>query len=153
MRRTDTDVTEAPDLLGPGDVGAVERGVPETRWNVAANPRPAGVGLLGRLHYYGSWVDHLDARSVRCAEAPVLSGCFILYLDAAVALTRAGTPAVGGQNVLDTYSDRMELFAACFSLACSQSTPGGFSGGTTRRASATAGGGSGPWGARQCAIC
>ena len=55
MNRTDTDVTEESDLLGPGDVRALERGVPETRWNVAVNQRVARVGLLGRLHYYGSW--------------------------------------------------------------------------------------------------
>ena len=63
MNRTDTDVIEASDLLGSGDVRALERGVPETRWNVAVNRRLARVGLLGRLHYYGPWVDHLDARS------------------------------------------------------------------------------------------
>ena len=129
MNRTDTDVTEASDLLGPGDVRALERGVPETRWNVAVNQRLARVGLLGRLHYYGSWVDHLDACSVRRAEAPVLSGRFILDLEAAVALTPAATLAVGGQNVFDTYADRMDLFAARFGLPYSQFTPWGFSGG------------------------
>ena len=129
MNRTDTDVTEASDLLGPGDVRALERGVPETRWSVAVNQRLARVGLLGRLHYYGSWVDHLDARSVRGAEAPVLSGRFILDLEAAVALTPAATLAVGGQNVFDTYADRMDLFAARFGLPYSQFTPWGFSGG------------------------
>ena len=36
--------------------------------------------LLGRLHYYGSWVDHIDARSVRGADAPLLNGRFILDL-------------------------------------------------------------------------
>ncbi len=129
MNRTDTDVTRPSDLLGPGDVRAIERGVPETRWNVAVNQRLARVGLLGRLHYYGSWVDHLDARSARQAEAPVLSGRFILDLEAAVALTPAATLSVGGQNVLDTYSDRMDLFAARFGLPYSQFTPWGFSGG------------------------
>ncbi len=129
MNHTDTDVTEESDLLGPGDVRALERGVPETRWNVAVNHRIARVGLLGRLHYYGSWVDHIDARSVRGAEAPVLAGRFIVDLEASIALTAAATLAVGGQNVLDTYSDRMDLFAAQFGLPYSQFTPWGMSGG------------------------
>ena len=129
MNHTDTEVTEESDLLGPGDVLALERGVPETRWNVAVNQRVARVGLLGRLHYYGSWVDHIDARSVRGAEAPVLAGRFILDLEASIALTAAATLAVGGQNVLDTYSDRMDLFAARFGLPYSQFTPWGLSGG------------------------
>ncbi len=112
MNHTDTEVTDESELLGPGDVLALERGVPETRWNVAINQRVARVGLLGRLHYYGSWVDHIDARSVRGAGAPVLAGRFIVDLEASIALTAAATLAVGGQNVLDTYSDRMDLFAA-----------------------------------------
>ena len=129
MNHTDTEVTEDSDLLGPGDVRAIERGVPETRWNVAVNQRAGRVGLLGRLHYYGSWVDHIDARSARGADAPVLGGRFILDLEASVPLAAGATLAVGGQNVFDTYSDRMDLFAARFGLPYSQFTPWGMSGG------------------------
>ena len=129
MNHTDTAVTEDSDLLSPGDVRAIERGVPETRWNVAVNQRAGRVGLLGRLHYYGSWVDHIDARSVRGAEAPVLGGRFIVDLEASIALPSAATLAIGGQNVFDTYSNRMDLFAARFGLPYSQFTPWGLSGG------------------------
>ena len=129
LNHTDTEVTEDSDLLGPGDVLALERGVPETRWNVAVNQQVGRVGLLGRLHYYGSWVDHLDARSVRGAAAPTLDGRFILDLEASVPLVRGATLAVGGQNVLDTFSDRMDLFADIYGLPYSQFTPWGLSGG------------------------
>ena len=129
LNHTDTAVTQASDLLGPGDILAIERGVPETRWNVAVNQRVGRVGLLGRLHYYGSWVDHIDARSVRRADAPVLGGRFILDLEASIPLVRDVTLAVGGQNVFDTFSDRMDLFAARFGLPYSQFTPWGMSGG------------------------
>jgi len=129
LNHTDTRVTKDSDLLGPGDVLALERGVPETRWNVAVNQRAGRVGLLGRLHYYGSWVDHIDARSARGALAPVLGGRFILDLEASVPLSAAATLSLGGQNVLDTYSDRMDLFAARFGLPYSQFTPWGLSGG------------------------
>ena len=129
LNHTDTEVTEDSDLLGPGDVLALERGVPETRWNVAVNQQVGRVGLLGRLHYYGSWVDHIDARSVRGANAPTLDGRFILDLEASVPLVRGATLAVGGQNVLDTFSDRMDLFADIYGLPYSQFTPWGLSGG------------------------
>ena len=129
LNHTSTRVTQNSDLLGPGDVLAIERGVPENRWNVAVNQRVGRVGLLGRLHYYGSWVDHIDARSVRRAEAPELDGRFILDLEATIPLVRDVTLAVGGQNVFDTFSDRMDLFAAQFGLPYSQFTPWGLSGG------------------------
>ena len=129
LNHTDTAVTEESNLLGPGDVLAIERGVPETRWNAAVNQRIGRVGLLGRLHYYGSWVDHLDARSVRGADAPVLAGRFLVDLEASVALAADVTLAIGGQNVFNTFSDRMDLFAARFGLPHSQFTPWGFSGG------------------------
>ena len=129
MNRTDTEVTEESELLSPGDVLALERGVPETRWNVAVNQRAGRVGLLGRLHYFGSWVDHLDARSARGADAQVLTGRFILDLEASIALAPDVTLAVGGQNFFNTFSDRMDLFAARFGLPYSQFTPWGFSGG------------------------
>ena len=99
MNHTDTEVTKESALLSPGDVLALERGVPETRWNVALNQRAGRVGLLGRLNYYGSWVDHLDARSARGADAQVLDGRFIVDLEATVPLTAGVTLAVGGQNV------------------------------------------------------
>ncbi|MDE2927875.1 MAG: TonB-dependent receptor [Acidobacteriota bacterium] len=129
LNHTDTEVTEESDLLGLGDVLALERGVPETRWNVAVNHRAGRVGLLGRLHYFGSWVDHLDARSARGADAQVLGGRFIVDLEANIALGPGVTLAVGGQNVFNTFSDRMDLFAARFGLPYSQFTPWGLSGG------------------------
>ena len=91
--------------------------------------RAGRVRLLGRLHYFGSWVDHLDARSARGADAPVLGGRFIVDLEVAVPLTTGVTLAVGGQNVFDTFSDRMDLFASRFGLPYSQFTPWGLSGG------------------------
>ena len=129
LNRTRTEVTADSDLLGPGDVLALERGVPETRWNVAVNQRVGRVGLLGRLHWFGSWVDHLDARSARGAEAQVLGGRFIADVEAGVALADGVTLAGGGQNVFNTYSDRMDLFATRFGLPYSQFTPWGLSGG------------------------
>ena len=130
MNHTDTQMTEESDLLGPGDVLALERGVPRTRWNVALNQRVGRVNLLGRLNYYGDWVDLFDARFVRGAEAPILNGRPIIDLEVSVPIfSEDVTLAVGGQNVFDTFSDRSDLLAGALGVPYSQFTPWGFSGG------------------------
>ena len=130
LNHTDTRMTEESDLLGAGDVLALERGVPRTRWNVALNQRVGRVGLLGRLNYYGDWVDLFDARFVRGAEAPILNGRPIIDLEVSVPIfSEDVTLAVGGQNVFDTFSDRSDLLAGALGVPYSQFTPWGFSGG------------------------
>ncbi len=129
MNHTDTKMTEESDLLGPGDVLALERGVPRTRWNVALNQRVGRVGLLGRLNYYGDWVDLFDARFVSGVDAPILNGRPIIDVEISVPLVEGVTLAVGGQNVFDTFSDRNDLLAGALGVPYSQFTPWGFSGG------------------------
>ena len=128
LNYTDTQVTEESDLLGPGEVLGLERGVPKTRWNVAVNQQLGRVRLLTRFSYYGSWVDHFDARFVRGAEAPILNGRSIIDLDVSIPLSEDVTLSVGGQNIADTFSDRLDLFADVFGLPYSQFTPWGLSG-------------------------
>ena len=129
MNYTHTQLTEESDLLTPGDVLGLERGVPRFRWNAAVNQRLGRVGLLGRLNYFGSWVDHFDARFVRGKDSPLLEGRHILDLEASIALTDSLRLALGGQNVFNTFSQRMDLFADIFGLPYSQFTPWGLSGG------------------------
>ena len=129
MNYTHTALTEESELLTPGDVLGLERGVPRVRWNAAVNQRVGRVGLLGRLNYYGSWVDHFDARFVRGADSPLLEGRYIVDLEASIKLGEKVTLAFGGQNVLNTFSQRMDLFAQIFGLPYSQFTPWGLSGG------------------------
>ena len=129
MNYTHTELTEESELLTPGDVLGLERGVPRIRWNAAVNQRVGRVGLLGRLNYFGSWVDHFDARFVRGADSPLLDGRYIVDLEASIRLGEKVTLAFGGQNVLNTFSQRMDLFAQIFGLPYSQFTPWGLSGG------------------------
>ena len=129
FNHTDTQVTKDSALLGPGEVLGLERGVPRTRWSIALNQQLARVRLLGRLSYYGSWVDHFDARFVRGPDSPLLSGRSIVDLDLSIPISEDMTLSVGGQNIADTFSDRMDLFAEIFGLPYSQFTPWGFSGG------------------------
>ena len=65
LNYTHTQLTEESKLLTPGDVLGLERGVPRIRWNAAVTQRLGRVNLLGRVNYFGSWVDHFDARFVR----------------------------------------------------------------------------------------
>ena len=104
MNYTHTELTEESQLLTPGDVLGLKRGVPRIRWNAAINQQVARVGVLARLNYYGAWVDHFDARFVRGADALLLDGRYIVDLEASIPLTRDVTLAVGGQNVFDTFS-------------------------------------------------
>ena len=130
LNYTHTELTEQSDLLTPGDVLGLERGVPRIRWNVAVNQKVAPrVSVLGRLNYFGSWVDHFDARFIRGADAAILDGRYIIDLEASISLTENMTLAFGGQNVLNTFSQRMDLFAQIFGLPYSQFTPWGLSGG------------------------
>ena len=62
-------------------------------------------------------------------DAPLLDGRYIVDLEASIPLTPDVTLAVGGQNVFDTFSQRMDLFADIFGLPYSQFTPWGLSGG------------------------
>ena len=129
MNYTDTKVTKESDLLGPGEVLGLQRGVPKTRLNFAVNQRLGRVGLLARLSYFGAWVDHFDARFVRGPDSPLLNGRSIIDLELSLPLGNDVTLAVGGQNIANTFSDRMDLFAQVFGLPYSQFTPWGLSGG------------------------
>ncbi len=128
FNHTDTEVTKQTDLLGPGEVLGLQRGVPRTRWSIALNQQLGRVGLLGRLSYYGAWVDHFDARFVRGPDSPLLQGRSIVDLDVSIPVGEGVTLSVGGQNIADTFSDRMDLFADIFGLPYSQFTPWGLSG-------------------------
>ena len=129
LNYTHTELTEQSDLLTPGDVLGLKRGVPRIRWNAAVNQTVGRVGVLGRLNYFGAWADHFDARFVRGADSPLLDGRYIVDLEASISLTENATLAFGGQNVLNTFSRRMDLFADIFGLPYSQFTPWGLSGG------------------------
>ena len=129
LNYTATTMTEASALLASGDVLALERGVPRTRWNTAVSQRVGRVGLLGRLSYYGDWVDLFDARLVSGADSAILNGRPIIDLEVSVPLSDGTTLAVGGQNVFDTFSDRNDVLADALGVPFSQFTPWGFSGG------------------------
>ena len=58
MNYTDTAVTKESDLLGPGDILGLTRGVPKTRWNVALSQR------VGRVVSLPVWSKYSNAQRV-----------------------------------------------------------------------------------------
>ena len=71
MNYTATEVTHETDFLSSADVLAIERGIPRIRWNAALNQQVGRIGLLGRLSYYGPWVDYYYTRLWVDDRAPI----------------------------------------------------------------------------------
>ncbi len=136
---TDTEVTGETDLLGEGDIVALENYVPDTRWNVSVKQRVGRANILGRLNYYGSWIDYWDAKLLGRGEAAqVFNGKPTVDLEVSLKLARGVTLAVGAQNVFNTFSDEYEsaftdiggapVTMRFFGMPYSPFTPWGFNG-------------------------
>ena len=130
MNRTDTEVTEESALLSPRrrarpGAGRAGDALERRRQPARRAGRPARPAALLRV------VGRSPRRTLGRAAPTRRSSAarFILDLEASVALAPDVTLAVGGQNVFNTFSDRMDLFAARFGLPYSQFTPWGLSGG------------------------
>ena len=129
LNYTDTDVSQESDYLSGADVLAIERGVPRLRWNAALNQRVGRVGLLGRLSYYGPWIDYYYARLWVDAAAPVQDAATIVDLEATVPLAADVSLSVGGQNVFDVLADAPQPLVDVLGSRFSPVTPWGLSGG------------------------
>ena len=105
MNYTDTDVTHETDFLSSADVLAIKRGVPRIRWNAALNQQIWRIGLLGRLSYYGPWIDYYYTRLWVDDRAPIQDDAYIVDLEASIPLAADVTLSVGGQNVFDVLAD------------------------------------------------
>ena len=136
---TGTKVKSETDLLGEGDIVALENYVPDTRWNASLKQRVGRVNILGRLNYYGSWIDYWDAKLLgRGKAAPVFDGRSIVDLEVSLELADRVTLALGGQNVFNTFSDQYEsaftdiggapITMRFFGMPYSPFTPWGFNG-------------------------
>ena len=131
---TDTEVTGETGLLGE-----LENYVPDTRWNVSVTQRAGRVRILGRLNYYGSWIDSWDAKLLGRGEAAsVFGGKPIVDREVSLELADRVTLALGGQNVFNTFSDKYEdiftdiggapITMCFFGMPYSPFTPWGFNG-------------------------
>ena len=129
MNYTDTEVTHETDFLSSADVLAIERGVPRIRWSAALNQQVERISLLGRLSYYGPWVDYYYTRLWVDDRAPIQDDAYIVDLEASIPLATDVTLSVGGQNVFDVLADAPQPLIDVLGSRYSPVTPWGLSGG------------------------
>lgn len=99
----------------------IEKGLPESRWNLQANHFWRNWRFLGRVSYYDDWYDSEDGE--------FYSGKSILDLEAAYTWNDNTTIVLGMQNVLDETPDENPSAAAGVGNKYSQYSPFGFNGG------------------------
>ena len=115
---TGTEVTGETGLLGEGDIVALENYVPDTRWNVSVTQRVGRVSILGRLNYYGSWIDSWDAKLLgRGKASPVFGGKPIVDLEVSMATRRRGHTGTRRaeclQHILGQVRERLHRHRRC----------------------------------------
>ena len=131
---TDTQVTDnTKGLLDGRRLAEYAYALPRTRWNVGVTqhfgPRTS---LLGRLSYYGGWYDYDSGHGeIFALSGGLAQGFFagrpIVDLELGFDLGQGTTLAVGGQNVVDTYSQESAI-AMSVGERYSEYTPWGYSG-------------------------
>ena len=133
FNHTDTEVTDnAKGLLDGRRLAEYAYALPRTRWNVGVTQRLGRASLLGRLSYYSGWYDYDSGYgTVFDPAAGLQQGFFdgrpIVDLELSVPLGSGTTLAVGGQNVLDTYS-QVSVIANAVGEQYSEYMPWGYSG-------------------------
>jgi len=119
---TDTEVTSVDDIsvVDATRVREYEEGLPETRYNVAANHDYEKWRFLIRASYYDDWFDSEDGN--------VYDGKTLVDLEAAYAFTDALSVVVGAQNAFDETPDENPGAASGVGNRYSQFSPFGFNG-------------------------
>ena len=133
FNHTDTEVTDnALGLLDGRRLAEYAYALPRTRWNVGVTQRLGQASLLGRLSYYSGWYDYDSGFGETFDTSGGLAQGFfdgrpILDMELGVDLGRGTTLSVGGQNVLDTYSQE-SVIANLVGERYSEYVPWGYSG-------------------------
>ena len=120
---TETEVTDYnPETLSPGRIKELQESLPNYRASLTLTQSISpDLTLLGRWNYYSSWWDDDDTAMYR-------SDGHLLDLEASCSLGNGLMASVGGQNVLDTYSDENPNAPGGTGNMYSQFTPFGYSG-------------------------
>jgi len=117
---TSTKVTARGITVDDARVRQIEEGLPETRWNVAANHSMNDWRFLARVSYYDDWWDSEDGN--------VYSGKSLLDLEAGYTFNERTTVILGLQNALDETPDENPGAAGGIGNRYSQFSPFGFNG-------------------------
>lgn len=121
---TDTKVTSHTDTLSEDHVKVYQEGVPKHRGHLKVSQTVIdNFNVLGRINYYSSWWDagHFSGITQTYGDE------WTVDIEATYAFENGLVVAVGGQNILNEYSDENEL-ADILGNKYSQFSPFGFSG-------------------------
>ncbi len=118
--KTDTEVTDAGQNIGETRIREYEEGLPETRYNVAANHDYESWRFLIRASYYDDWYDSEDGNTY--------DGETLVDIEAAYAFTDQLSVVIGAQNVFDTTPDENPGARSGVGNRYSQFSPFGFNG-------------------------
>jgi iron complex outermembrane receptor protein len=110
-----------PDTIDAVRILELEKGLPETRYNLQANHFWGNWRFLGRVSYYDDWYDSEDTQ--------FYSGKTIVDAEVAYTWNERTTIVLGAQNLLDEVPDDNPSAAAGVGNKYSQFTPFGFNGG------------------------
>ncbi len=122
FNQTTTEISKFnPDTIDDTRILQIEKGLPETRYNLQANHFWGNWRFLGRISYYDDWYDSEDGE--------FYSGKSILDLEAAYTWNDNTTIVLGMQNALDETPDENPNAAAGVGNQYSQYSPFGFNGG------------------------
>ena len=122
FNQTTTEVSKFnPVTIDDTRILQIEKGLPETRYNLQANHFWNNWRFLGRISYYDDWYDSEDGQ--------FYSGKSILDLEAAYTWRENTTIVLGMQNALDETPDDNPGAAAGVGNKYSQYSPFGFNGG------------------------
>ena len=121
FNNTTTKVTKRnPETVDDARVRQIEEGLPETRYNIAANHMMGDFRVLARISYYDDWWDSEDGNKY--------SGKHLLDLEGAYQINDSWSVVLGAQNVTDETPDENPGAAAGVGNRYSQFSPFGFNG-------------------------
>jgi iron complex outermembrane receptor protein len=120
FNNTETEITDSGVNIGATRIREYEEGLPETRYNVAANHSVGDWRFLARVSYYDDWYDSEDGN--------VYDGKSLVDLEGAYTWNESLTVVLGAQNVLDETPDENPSAAAGVGNRYSQFSPFGFNG-------------------------
>ena len=121
---TDTEVVSHTDTLSEDHVKVYQEGVPKHRGHLKLSQRfMDNFNVLGRINYYSSWWDagHFSGITQTYGDE------WTVDVEASYAFENGLAVTVGGQNILNEYSDENEL-ADILGNKYSQFSPFGFGG-------------------------
>lgn len=119
--RTEVD-SFTPEIINEIRIKELEEGLPQTRWNIAANHHNGKWRFLGRLNYFDEFFDSEDAYTY--------DAIFTLDAEAGYSVNDELSIIVGAQNLLDEFPEEAPSEAALSKgNRYSQFAPSGFGGG------------------------